>query len=194
MKDQDIIETWLRALSQALSSMPAEMRADIVDEARAHLEERLAAGLNADSALHGFGSPEAYARPFMDDFEVHAALQSKNSLSMIKALLKQTGRSLIALLGLLVALVTGLIGLASAAMIAQKIITPDQVGLWIWRGAGQRFMCLGICEGHPHTPDLMGVWGYAVFVLIATLMWFVCRLSLRLALKSLVRPKKIAGA
>ena len=194
MKDQDIIETWLRALSQALSSMPTEMRADIVDEARAHLEERLAAGLNADSALHGFGSPEAYARPFMDDFEVHAALQSKSSLNMIKALLKQTGRSLIALLGLFATLVSGLVGLGSVAMMAEKFIAPDQVGLWFWKVADKQLFCLGICEGHPQTPDLIGNWAYPLFFFLTALMWFVCRLSLRLALKSLVRPKKIAGA
>jgi len=194
MKDHDIIETWLRALTQALSSMPAEMRADIVEEARALLEERLAAGLTAESALHGFGTAEAYARPFMDDFQVHTALQSKSSLSMIKALLSQTGRSLVALLGLFVALVTGLIGLGSIAMIAEKIITPDKVGLWIWHAAGRTFACLGFCGGHPHTPDMIGIWAYAVFVFIAALMWFICRLSLRLALKSLIRPKKVASA
>ncbi|MGA7673793.1 MAG: hypothetical protein WCA78_01955 [Rhizomicrobium sp.] len=193
MTDHDIIEAWLRALTQALSAMPAEMRADIVDEARAHLEERLAAGLKAESALHGFGTAEVYARPFMDDFQVHTALQSKSSLSMIRALLNQTARSLVALLGLFVALVTGLLGLGSIAMIAQKIIAPDKVGLWIWHTAGQNFMCLGICDGHPHTPDMIGMWAYAVFVFIAALMWFICRLSLRLALKSLVRPKKMAS-
>jgi len=189
MTDHDIIEAWLRSLTQALSAMPAQMRADIVEEARTHLEERLAAGLKAESALHGFGSPEAYARPFLDDFEVNAALQSKSSLNMVKALLKQTGRSLIALLGLFAALVTGLIGLGSAAMIAQKIITPDQVGLWFWKIADKHFYCLGICKGHPHTPDMIGTWAYLLFIFITALMWFICRLSLRLALRSLVRPK-----
>lgn len=189
MKDQDIIEAWLRALTLALSAMPAEMRADIVDEARAHLEERLAAGLSAESALHGFGTPEAYARPFLDDFVVHAALKSKSSLSMIKALLNQTDRSLIALLGLFAALVTGLMGFAAIALLVEKIFTPEKIGMWTWSVANEQNFCLGICTGHPQTPDLIGMWATPLFILITAIMWFLCRLSLKLALKSLVRPK-----
>ena len=53
---------WLNTLQQALRPLPQAERDDIIREARAHLEDRIAAGLSPENALHGFGDARAYAR------------------------------------------------------------------------------------------------------------------------------------
>ncbi|MFT4090844.1 MAG: DUF1700 domain-containing protein [Asticcacaulis sp.] len=101
MTEQTDIDLWLRYLEDVLHPLPADERADIVNEARAHLEEKVEAGQSAIAALQGFGKAESYARPFLEDYRLSQALDSKGNVAMTKALLTQTSRSVTSSLGLI---------------------------------------------------------------------------------------------
>ncbi len=180
-QDAADIETWLGYLEQVLTPLPAAEREDIVIEARAHLEERVAAGLSATSALAGFGKAETYARAFLDDYALTHALDSRRALTMAKTLFRVAGQSLIATIGLIAFLVFSITTLAAIACILVKIARPELVGLWI----GQDVFVLGIATTRPAAPEMLGSW---IYVVLAALVFFdaiFARLSLVLALKGL---------
>ncbi|MDV6332398.1 DUF1700 domain-containing protein [Asticcacaulis sp. 201] len=175
------IETWLTQLETALQPLPADERADIVGEARTHLEERLDAGLSPASALAGFGRAESYARDFLDDHTVTSALDSKRAFAMVKALVSVAGQSIVATIGLLCFLVFGATTLASIACILIKIARPQMVGLW----SGDGTFAFGAISDPPATPELLGNWAYVVLIALIIVDAWLARFSLIAALKGL---------
>ena len=180
-QDKSDIETGLGYLEDVLSPLPASEREDIVVEARAHLEERIDAGLSATSALAGFGKAEHYARAFLDDHKLNTALDSKRSMAMLKALVSVAGQSLIATLGLIGFLVFGVTTLAAIACILLKIARPEMVGLWI----GPDIFAFGAVTNPPAAPEKLGNWVYAILGVLVILDAILARFSLVLALKGL---------
>ncbi len=180
-KDASDIETWLGYLEQVLSPLPAPERDDIISEARAHLEERVSAGLSATSALAGFGKAETYARAFLDDHALTHALDSKLALTMAGTLFQVAGQSLIATIGLIAFLVFGVTTIAAIACILLKIAQPQMVGAW-W---GPGYFALGAVTDPPKAPEMLGGWVYPILIVIAIIDAWLARFSLVLALKGL---------
>lgn len=165
-QDETDINTWLGYLEQVLAPLPASEREDIVVEARAHLEERVAAGLSATSALAGFGKAEHYARAFLDDHALTQALHSRRALTMAKTLFGVAGQSLIATLGLIAFLVFGTTTIGAIACLLLKFARPELINLW----PGSERLGNGL---------------YPVLVAIAVIDAWLARFSLVLALKGL---------
>jgi len=178
MTDHNDVEVWLHSLNQALQPLPQTEREDIVGEARGHLEERLAAGLNSASALAGFGRAETYARAFLDDYALTRALDSRRSLAMARVLFDFAGRSLVATLGLVGFAVFSATMLAALACILVKMVKPDVVGLW----SGSNGFHLGV-TGHAGMHDVLGNWVYLVLVVLVLADAALARLSLITAVK-----------
>jgi len=168
MSEQADIDTWLGYLEQVLSPLPADERADIVFEARAHLEERVAAGLSATSALAGFGKAEHYARAFLEDHKLNTALDSRRSLTMLKTLLSVAGQSLIATIGLIAFLVFSVTTLGAIACLLMKVAQPQMAGIW----PGLDYFAFG-------------GWTYPILIAIAVIDAWLARFSLVLALKGI---------
>ncbi len=181
MSEQADIDTWLGYLEQVLAPLPAAEREDIVVEARAHLEERLAAGLSATSALAGFGKAETYARAFLEDHKLNTALDSQRSVAMVRALLSVAGQSLIATLGLIMFLVFSLTTLGAIACILLKMAQPQMVGVWSEPG----YFALGVLTDPPKVPEMLGGWAYPILISIAVIDAWLARFSLVLALKGI---------
>lgn len=190
MTEQVTVESWLKALDAALVSLPADARADIVAEARGHLEERLAAGLSADSALHGFGTAKTYAQGFVDQHALDTALSSKRIIPMIKTLAAFTSRSIIAFFGLMGALLFGGIALGSIVSIVLKTIKPDAVGLWV--ESDTRFS-LGTISNHAGATEIAGNWVYLIFLALIIVGSFLARGSLIAAIRSIKGRMPITG-
>lgn len=180
--EQDAIEAWLKSLDQALLRLPAEARADIVAEARGHLEERVDAGLSAASALHGFGAAKSYAQGFIDQHALDTALSSKRIVPMIKTLASFTSRSIIAFFGLMGALLFGSIALGSVVSIVLKMINPAAVGLWV--GPGDSYV-LGTSSDHALAHEIAGNWVYLIFAALIVVGGFLARGSLIAAVRSI---------
>ncbi len=180
-QDAADIETWLGYLEQVLAPLPAAEREDIVIEARAHLEERVSAGLSATSALAGFGKAETYARAFLDEHALSHALDSRRALTMAKTLFRVAGQSLIATIGLIAFLVFGVTTIAAIVCILLKIAQPQMVGGW-W---GPGYFALGALTDPPAAPERLGGWVYPILISIAGIDAWLARFSLVLALKGI---------
>jgi uncharacterized membrane protein len=180
-QDESDINTWLGYLEQVLAPLPATERDDIVIEARAHLEERIAAGLSATSALTGFGKAETYARAFLDDHALTQALDSRRALTMATTLFRVAGQSLIATLGLVGFLVFGATTLGALACILLKLAQPQMVG--IWQAPGH--FAMGAVSHAPDAPEVAGNWIYPILIGLVIIDAALARLSLVLALKGL---------
>jgi hypothetical protein len=189
MTDRDTIETWLKALDGALSSLAAPQRADVIAEARGHLEERLAAGLSAESALHGFGTAKTYAQGFVDQHALDTALNSKRITVMVTTLAGFTSRSIIAFFGLMGALLFGGIALGSVVSIVLKTINPAAIGMWV--EPGKRYT-LGTVADQAGATDIAGNWVYLIFVVLIVVGGFLARGSLIAAIRS-IRNETIVG-
>ncbi|ESQ90027.1 hypothetical protein ABAC460_09680 [Asticcacaulis sp. AC460] len=189
MTDRDTIETWLKALDTALTALPDAQRADVIAEARGHLEERLAAGLSADSALHGFGSAKTYAQGFVDHHALDTALSSKRIIVMVTTLAGFTSRSIIAFFGLMGALLFGGIALGSVVSVVLKMINPAAVGLW---KESDTTFTLGTVNNHIGASELAGNWVYLIFLALILVGGFLARGSLIAAIRS-IKNETIVG-
>ncbi|ADU12250.1 HAAS signaling domain-containing protein [Asticcacaulis excentricus] len=187
MNDANTIHIWLNELERALAGLPEASRRDIVNEARAHLEDRVAAGLSARSALHGFGTVKDYARPFIEDFLLSRAITSNHSLHMIKALVTHSARSIVAFLGLTFAATFGGLTLINLLWLIDKIGSPDKVGYFTDSGANNYIghlpaSALGATEQ-------LGPWWYVLTIAGIILSLFLARLCLRLSGFAIVRAR-----
>ncbi len=181
MSEHDDIETWLGYLTQVLQPLDTEERDDIVGEARAHLEERLAAGLTATSALTGFGKAEAYARPFLENHAVNQALDGKRPIDMVRVLLSVAGQSLSATIGLVgFGLFTATTVLALVGILL-KMVRPELVGLW----SGPGVFAFGFLPQPPDAPERLGNAIYPLLIALVIIDAWLVRFSLVATLKGL---------
>ena len=183
MTDRRLIEDWLRRLKWSLANVPSPEREDIVAEARAHIEERVASGSSIADVLAGFGPADAYARQFIDEMEIAAALGAQRSGDLLGVIGRRVHRSLTAALALLAVLALGLVAAASVVMAAIKLVDPVHAGLWI--GPTQQF--IGVIDDPSAAHEVLGLWLYPLAALSLLLVWLIGRLVLIRAVRTL-RP------
>lgn len=179
------VADWLRRLAWALAAMPPAQRDDIVAEARVHLEEGVAAGRSAAEALAGFGPAEDYARPFLDEMELTAALGSQKSGDLLGAVARRVHRSLVAAVAAVVLLALALVAFMAVSLVIMKLQDPVHAGLWI--GPGQQF--IGTIDDPTQARELLGLWLYPLAAGCLALAWLVGRLVLLWAVRRLARPR-----
>lgn len=184
-EDSAAVAAWLRRLSWALAAMPAAEREDIVEEARGHLEERLRTGQSASEALTGFGAADVYARPFLDEMELTAALGSQKSGDLLGAVARRVHRSLLAAAAAAVLLALALVAFTAVSLVIMKLQDPVHAGLWI--GPGQRF--IGVIDDPGAARERLGVWLYPLAGASLALSWLIGRFVLLWAVRALVRPR-----
>ncbi|MBP2159617.1 MULTISPECIES: DUF1700 domain-containing protein [Asticcacaulis] len=166
---------WLNTLQQALRPLPQAERDDIIREARAHLEDRIAAGLSPENALHGFGDARAYARGFLDDHSLNTALTSKRIIPMLKTLTVFAGRSTLAFFGLMGTLIAGGIGLSSAISLIIEIFRPELVGLWYRAEDHNTILRLGTWTPPEGATDIAGAWIYPLLIVLILVGFLMAR-------------------
>lgn len=175
MTEQTDIDLWLKYLDEVLHALPADERADIVNEARAHLEEKVAAGQTAIAALQGFGKAEAYARPFLEDHRLSQALDSNGHVAMTKALLSRTTRSLSSSLGLIGAFIFTAAAVIIALLMVLNLLHPGWLPHFI-RSFGQG----------PLTDFITGPALYPLLIALIGLDLYLARICLIGATKSAI--------
>jgi hypothetical protein len=169
------VSQWLSLLQHALKALPQSERDDIVREARAHLEDRIAAGLSSDQALHGFGDAHTYARSFLDEHSLNTALTSKRIVPMLKTLTAFAGRSTLAFFGLMGTLIAGSIGLSSAISLVAKIFKPELVGLWYREEDHNTMLRLGTWNPPEGATDIAGAWIYPLLIVLIAVGFLMAR-------------------
>lgn len=182
--DEDLVAAWLRRFKWALKRMPSPEREDIVEETRAHVAERMAGGMTAAQALGRFGTPEEYARKFMDEMVLSAAAGSGNPRDTLRAVVRFGTRSAAAALAFVVVLFVGSLGLGFLIAGVWKIFDPVHVGLW----AGPRDFALGVVDHPEASRELLGLWMYPLCAVAVVLAWVICRAVLLWAVRT-IAPK-----
>lgn len=180
------LRDYLRRLGWALEALRPEDRAAIVDEVREHVLARRDQGVAVTEALAGFGPPEAYARGFIDEMEISGALASQRPLTVLAVVAGRMHRSLTAAVAFLGVLFLAGVAFLGAVVAAMKPFHPDNVGLWI-SPRGDFF--LGFLEPRGGQHEVLGAWLYPLAVLNLALAWFVGRLILLWAVRSLPRAR-----
>ena len=178
------VSDWLRRLSWALAAMPSPDREDIVAEARAHIDEAEAAGRATAEVLAGFGSPDAYARRFMEEMELSAALGSGRVTPLFVALARRVHHSLIAFGAFVIVLCVVAFAAGAALAAVWKLVDPQHVGLWL----GSNFFFIGQIDDPSTGRELLGLWLYPFAAVTLVLAWIICRFVLVRTLRMLSRP------
>jgi uncharacterized membrane protein len=181
--DTRIVEDWLRRLKWALASIPSPEREDIVEETRAHLQERIGAGQGPAEALAPFGEPEAYARGFVDEMELSGLLARPRFAGLLAAIARRAHKSLVACLAFFAVLILGSLALGMLITAVWEVFDPAHAGLWI-RPDG---VSMGVIDDPALGRELLGPWVIPVALVVAGLCWILGRLVLIGAARTLRR-------
>lgn len=168
------LDEWLRGLKWSLQSIPSPEREDIIEETRAHITERLDRGAPLEEALAPFGTPEDYARSFIDEMEVSGALATQKSGPLMAVITRRAHRSLVAAGAVLGILVLNVIAIASVAIGVYRLFDPVHAGLWV----GPGFAFLGTIDDPSTGRELLGNWVYVLAPIVLVVCWYLARLIL----------------
>jgi len=203
---QEPIKQWLNKLARALESLPGDDSREILAEAKEHINERVGKGISPMEVLTGFGSAEAYAQGFVDEYLLIRARSSRKTVPMLRTVIRFAGRSVVAGFGLICVTISGFFALWCLVCIAVKIFRPDLVGLWLdlplsaqhrYVHSQRDFIPLSFGHDHivfgfqnppPQFPEHLGMWIYPCLVGIAFLSHFALRASLLAAVKRIQLP------
>ncbi|MDO8380532.1 HAAS domain-containing protein [Phenylobacterium sp.] len=179
------IAHWLRRLSWSLAAIPTPEREDIVAEIADHLRERTQSGQAPADVLAGFGAPEAYARRFLDDFELSGALGSQRSGDLAAAILRRAHHSLLALAAVAAACLLAAGAFVVVLTATYKVFDPTHAGLW----SGRAGFFIGIIDDPATARELLGFWIFPLAALSLVLAWLAVRLILVGALRRIARDR-----
>lgn len=183
--DTPEIQDWLRRLKWSLTSVPSPERDDIVQETHAHLREAIAGGQTSGAVLAGFGTPEEYARQFVDEMDVSRALGSGRPAAMFATVVRRMHRSFIATLAFLAVFILGCAALGIGYTVVMKIVDPQHAGLWM----GRTQFFIGTIDDPTSAHELLG---YSLFPVAAMLfggIWQLGRLILTRTLRHLAQSR-----
>lgn len=174
------LEDFLRRLGWGLQGLPD--RTDIIAETRAHVQDCLARGDSIEAVLAGFGTPEEYARRFVDGMELSRALSSEKSGELAGAVLRRVHRSVVAGFAFLVLMFLGACAFAAAYLALLKIIDPIHAGLW-W-SQSQQF--IGVIDDPSEARELLGLWVFPIAAAVCAAAWIAGRFLLLWAVRNLI--------
>lgn len=179
------IEAYLRRLARALSSLPEEERREILEETRSHLVER-ATEIGEDAAIAALSPAERYARGFLDERMLSAALADGGPAATFGALLRVGSRRLVGAIGLGVTAFLFLFAAALAPIAVSELTNPEDTGLFVSNVSDAFFLGIIGDESRERYDEVLGAWllpslflaGLAAILLAA----FLGRIFVRLLL------------
>jgi hypothetical protein len=183
--DARAVAGWLRRFRWSLAGIGSPEREDIVAEVRAHLAERMAAGAGVTDALNAFGTPEAYARSFVEEMELARALTGERFPSLLAAVVQRAHRSVVAGAAFLAVLLLGATALGVVVTAVLRLSDPTHAGLWL----GQGSFFFGKVDDPAAYRELLGGWIYPLAPLSVAFAWVLGRLALISALRTIRRSR-----
>lgn len=171
------LEDYLRRFRFALSPLPPEEREEIIRELRSHFLERMNGAPDPVDAFHAtaemMGTPEDYARSFLDDYRISAAMADGSGFAMLHQALRMVGRGTRALVGAAFFLSLFAISLAFFLTAVLKPVFPENIGAWFAPEQGVFGVGFVDAESAARAPDLLGYWIIPVNILVALLLYRV---------------------
>ena len=154
------ITRFLDRVETYLAPLPKTEREDILAEVKSHLIDSEAAGAGKlEAALEGLGSPEAFARQYLDDEALRKALAGGGPADLFLSVLRRAPRSVGALIGFAGVAGLYLFALSFYGIVILDLTHPEQTGLWV--GDGMEPFFLGMISGSgpgPGVRDVAGPW------------------------------------
>lgn len=157
------IEQYLKRLRKSLSHLQEADTADILQELRSHILERLesereSSGGGIGAILASLGTPEEMASEYVTENILAAAASSRSPLMIMKGIFRLASVSLAGFAVLIGSLMGYLVGLPLLLMALAKPFIPNHVGLWIQTGAMPHSLFFGISIDAMQGQDLLGWW------------------------------------
>ncbi len=168
MTSNEKIETYVRELSRALSSLEKNDRDDILLEIRSHLEHREDEN-RLDEALASLGPAGKCARGFFEEIRLQEAFTDGGPTKTIGALLALASRRITAAFGLLAAGIFYLMAAGFALTAVAEVVTPELAGLWVNADNGTYFFGIIDSENTADAVELLGGWTIPVAASLAVL-------------------------
>lgn len=162
------LETFLKAFRRGLGALPADIRDDLVNEMRSHLEERLQRGqlrLASD-----FGPPEEYASQFVHEQLLGTAIVRGRPWELLSALLGIVRTAGVAVFFILPLAAVELMGLASVLIGLAKPFATTHIGLF--RSADGSFGGLGWISQTTAMHDVLGLIAMPLFIFLGLLLFW----------------------
>lgn len=170
------ISAYTGALHAALRALPHAERADIVQEARTHLEASAQAGRLAVT-LAAFGPPDAYARQFLDGQGMHAVADERDIWTAAGNVLGSMFMALLAVMFVTVAVIDMLV---------------PAFGIWVNPASGAVYF--GHAGMTTRAQELAGVWLPVGALLAASATALLSYASARAAWREVRRYLKASAA
>jgi hypothetical protein len=175
------LTAYLRRLGWGLSGLDEAQRREIVEETRAHVDERVAGGMSVEQSLAALGPVDAYARQFLDALELSAASAGQGTGAVFRAVLNRVHRSGIAAFAMLL---VGMIWVVAASVIFAALLkpfSPETVGLWV----GPHHFYIGNSDSQGETHEILGSWIYLAAPLTTVAAWWMSRLIMLWSVRKL---------
>jgi hypothetical protein len=172
-----------------LSGLTVQEREDIVDEIRAHVEERVAgSGFSVEETLRRLGPVEDLARDYTNGALVKRTNRSLSPLPVLRAARAWAMTGFHGVLAFVVALLGYSLGLGFMVCAMLKPLFPEQVGLWM---SPHEFR-FGFEPEHAPARELLGPWFVQVTVVLGVLIFIGTTIVMRSLLPRLRHWKQAA--
>lgn len=182
------VDDFLRRFRRGLTTLPADIREDLVGEVRSHIEERLAQG-KLDLA-GAFGSPEEYASRFVTEGALRTAVARGTPLQLIAVLLGKVRGTAVVVFVVLPLAVVEIIALALAAIGFLKPFSSSHIGLFLKANGSLGLLGWGSDTSSMH--EVLGYTAMPIFIFSGLLLFWICnRLLLGVARRELARTREV---
>jgi len=185
------IDDFLRRFRRALAGVPADIREDLVDELRSHIDDRFAQGRLDLKA--SFGSPEDYASRFVTEGALQAAVSRGSPFHILAVLL---GKVRVTAITVFVVLPLGMLEIVACALMLDGLMKPiggNHVGLFLLSNG--RFGALGWVKDARSMHEVLGYAAMPIFIFCGLLLfWAAHKLLLSVARRELARMRMSGGA
>lgn len=172
------LERYLRRLRYALRPLPSEEREEIVREVRSHFLDRVESSgadrvASVRSTAQALGPPEEYARTFVRDYRVTAALTDGSGFAMLYEVVRLAGSGMRWLVGLMLFLIVFGVAVGLVVVGLLKLVFPESVGLWYASDLGVLGMGWVDASTAAEARELLGYWIVPLNVALGVLLYRV---------------------
>lgn len=176
----------MHQLRHSLASMSSPERDSILEEARSHLRELLAAGCTPRAALARFGRAEDYAQRFVDEMETEGAMGSRGTGARLHVAGRQINSAFVPTLAAIGIAALGVFSFVAIVMLIAKLSDPVHAGVWRFPNGG---LMIGKIRNPSEGTDLLGIWLYPACVGILALSGLIGRTLLLWAVRQLAHGR-----
>ncbi len=169
------VDRYLDRVRSALRGMSVTEVDDIVIELRGHIAERSGTAGGAEASLRSLGDPTELARQYRADSVTTRAELSRSPIIMLHSLLLLRRGSFAGWLAFALAALGYAWAIALGAAAVEKILSPQDVGLWLGPGPGStpRIMIDG--PGPPGARELLGSWFVPLGIAVCVALLFLTK-------------------